>query len=179
MKAQRNHQGTRARAGGFTLFELLVVLLIIGLVSALVMPRLAASLPGVQLKSSARAVAASLRYARSKAVSESRPYVALFDRTQRLLAVEPIQESIDAQESQSLRVILNTSELKNVYEFPDGVEFGVRDNRDLGEGRDPFPIFFFPQGHSTGGKVVMKNVRRKQYTIRVDTITGAVEIDRL
>lgn len=179
MSEHRNHQGTCGTARGFTLFELLVVLLIIGLISALVMPRLAASLPGVQLKSAARAVAASLRYARSRAVSESRLYVALFDRTQRLLAVEPIERPVDAGESERLRVILNMSALKNVYEFPDGVEFGVTDNRDAGEGPDPFPIFFFPQGHSTGGKVVMTNVRRKQYTVTVDTITGTVEIERL
>ncbi|NIO07655.1 MAG: hypothetical protein GTO40_06455, partial [Deltaproteobacteria bacterium] len=95
----------------------LVVLLIVGLISALVMPRLAASLPGVQLKSAARAVATSLRYARSRAVSESRLYVALFDRTQRLLAVEPIEKPMGAQESESFRVILNASALKNIYEF--------------------------------------------------------------
>ncbi|NIO07656.1 MAG: hypothetical protein GTO40_06460, partial [Deltaproteobacteria bacterium] len=51
--------------------------------------------------------------------------------------------------------------------------------KDKGEGPDPFPIFFFPQGHSTGGKVVVKNARRKKHTITVDTITGTVEIDRL
>ena len=82
-------------SSGFTLFELLVVILIISLISAFVMPRMAASLPGVKLKSTARAVAASLRYARSKAVSESRPYVAIFDNSQKLLAVEPIGKAID------------------------------------------------------------------------------------
>ncbi len=179
MRACRNHQGTCEKSSGFTLFELLVVILIIGLISALVMPRLAASLPGVQLKSATRAVAASLRYARSKAVSESTPYIAVFHSTQRVLAVEPIEKRMDAAELDRFRVIPKPSEFKNVYEFPDGIEFGVLNNNDAGEDTDLFPIFFFPRGDSTGGKIVMKNLRRKQYTITVDTITGTVEIDRL
>jgi general secretion pathway protein H len=177
MSACCNHQGTCSPSSGFSLFELLVVILIIGLISALVTPRMAASLPGVQLKSAARAVAASLRYARSKAVYESRPYIALFDGTQKLLAVEPIETPMDMVESDDIRKILNTSGLQNVYEFPDGIEFGVLNTHDADEGSDIVPIFFFPRGDSTGAKIVLRNLRRKQYTITVDTITGLVEID--
>jgi general secretion pathway protein H len=179
MSACRNHKRTRSPSSGFSLFELLVVILIIGLISALVMPRMAASLPGVQLKSAARAVAASLRYARSRAVYESTPYIAIFDSTQNILAVEPIETPIDAAEPNSFRVILNTSELQNVYEFPQGIEFDVLNDNAADEDPDVFPIFFFPRGDSTGAKIVLKNLRRKQYTITVDTITGTVEIDRL
>jgi len=179
MSVCRNHQRACGESNGFTLFELLVVILIISLVSAFVMPRMAASLPGVRLKSTTRAVAASLRYARSKAVFESTPYIALFDNTQRLLAVEPIKKPIDAAGLNSIREILKPSELKKVYEFPNGIEFGVLNNNSADEDPDVFPIFFFPRGDSTGGKIVLRNLRRKQYTITVDTITGTVEIGRL
>ena len=177
MSACRNHQGTCSPSSGFSLFELLVVILIIGLISALVTPRMAASLPGVKLKSTTRAVAASLRYARSRAVYESRPYIAIFDSTQKLLAVEPIETPMDAVESNDIRKILNTSELQNVYEFPEGIEFDVLNDNAADEDPDVFPIFFFPRGDSTGAKIVLQNLRRKQYTITVDTITGTVEID--
>jgi hypothetical protein len=86
---------------------------------------------------------------------------------------------MEAMESSDIRKILNTSELQNVYEFPDGIEFGVLNTHDVDEGTDPVPIFFFPRGDSTGAKIVVQNLRRKQYTITVDTITGTVEIEML
>jgi general secretion pathway protein H len=178
MSAYQNHQ-REFKESGFTLFELLVVILIISLTSALVLPRMAASLPGVQLKSTARAVAASLRYARSQAVFESTPYAAIFDNRQKLLAVEPMEEPIDAAESDRFRAILDGSKLHKVYEFPDGIECAAFNNSDADQDGDVFPVLFFPRGDSTGGKIVLKNVRRKHYAITVDTITGTVEIERL
>jgi general secretion pathway protein H len=135
MSANRKPLKTCHPASGFTLFELLVVILIISLISALVMPQMTASLPGVRLKSSTRAVAASLRYARSRAVYESTPYIAIFDSTQKFLAVEPIETPLDA-ESSNIRKILDTSKLEKVYEFPDGIEFGVL-NRPAGDENRP------------------------------------------
>jgi general secretion pathway protein H len=179
MSADHKSLKTRGPASAFTLFELLVVMLIISLIAALVMPQMTASLPGVRLKSTTRAVAASLRYARSRAVYESTPYVAIFDRTQKFLAVEPIETPHDATESDGLRKILDTSKLEKVYEFPDGIEFGVL-NRTAADGDpDVFPILFFPGGDSTGGKIFLENLRRRQYAITVDTISGMVEIEGL
>ena len=176
MSADRKHRRTSEASSGFSLFELLVVILIISLISALVMPRMAASLPGVKLKSTARAVAASLRYARSRAVYESTPYIAIFDNSQNFLAVEPIETPMDAAESNGIREILNMSKLQKVYEFPEGIEFDFSNDNAADEDPDVFAIFFFPRGDSTGAKIVLKNLRRKQYTITVDRITGLVEI---
>jgi len=175
MNSCGNPQFRCGKSRGFSLLELLVVILLISLISAVVMPRMAASLPAVQLKSTARTVAASLRYARSKAVFESTPYVAVFDHTQRLLAVQPMEEPIEFSELDKLREILNTS---RVYELPDGIEFGVFDNSGADEDRDLFSILFFPRGDSTGGKIVLQNLRGRQYALTVDPITGAVEIER-
>jgi general secretion pathway protein H len=177
MNRYPTHRETGRSEGAFTLFELLIVILIIGLISALVMPRMAASLPGVKLKSTARAVAASLRYARSRAVYETIPYIAVFDFTQNFLAVEPIETPLGIVGSDGIRKILEQSKLQRVYEFPEGIEFEILN--DLGAGTDPdlFAIYFFPRGESTGAEIALLNLRQKQYRITVDTITGLVEID--
>lgn len=177
MNAYCRRQKISGTLSGFTLFELLVVILIIGLISAFVMPRMAASLPGVKLKSTTRAVAASLRYARSKAVSESTPYVVIIDSTQKLLVVEPIEKVTDAADLSSLREILNASKQQKVYEIPNEIELGVVSSNTADEAADAFPIFFFPRGDSTGAKIVLQNPRQRQYTVTVDRITGMVEID--
>jgi len=175
----RDHRSSLGGIGGFTLFELMVVILIVGLISALVMPRMAATLPGVQLKSTARAVAASLRYARSKAVYESTPYMAVFDSAQNFLAVEPVERPMDSAELNDLRETLNSSGLEKVYEFPDGIEFRVLNNSGNAEDTELFPVLFFPRGDSTGGRIVLENLRRRQFAVTIDPITGMVEIDRL
>jgi general secretion pathway protein H len=177
MKAYRTHREIGPSAGGFTLFELLIVILIIGLASALVMPRMAASLPGVKLKSTARGVAASLRYARSRAVYETTPYIAIFDFTKNFLAVEPIETPSDAGGTEGIRKILEQSKLQRVYEFPEGIEFDILNDPRVGTDPDLFAIYFFPRGESTGAEIAMQNLRHKKYTITVDTITGLVEID--
>ncbi len=161
---------------GFTLFELLVVILIISLISAFVMPRMTASLPGVKLKSTTRAVAASLRYARSKAVSESRPYVAILDNSQKLLAVEPILNSIDGAALNSIRETLITSKLKKIYEIPNEIDFAVLNHRAADERSDVSQILFFPHGDSTGANIVLQNPRGRKFTVTVDRITGSVEV---
>ena len=53
---------------GFTLVELMVVLVIISLMLALVGTSISRSISGAEMRESARKVAASLRYTRTKAI---------------------------------------------------------------------------------------------------------------
>ncbi len=68
----RNHRG-------FTLLELIVVLIIISLMSAVVVPRLVGPMSNLDLKTASKNISSSLRYVRSHAASEKTTYVALFD----------------------------------------------------------------------------------------------------
>src|SRR5689334_10103049 len=65
--------------GGFTLLELLVVLAILGLTVALAVPVFHRVMPGLELKATARSVAAALREARGLAVSSNREVAVTID----------------------------------------------------------------------------------------------------
>lgn len=146
-----------ARAGhGFTLIELLVVLLIIGTVLALVPGSFHRIMPGLEIKSAARDVAATFREARSLAIRDNREAVVLFDTEARLyrqgrngrpLALDP-----------DLEVELVAAQSEQIDEHVAGIRF-------------------FPDGTSTGGRVTLSRDERR-YQIDVDWLSGRVEIIR-
>ncbi len=108
---------------GFTLLELIVVLVIISLISALVGPRFTGTLTNMNLKTAAKKVAAALRYARSQAASEQITYVSVFDFEKKSLTVGAYQQpSEDIQLSDSENIIEQIDKPKS-YQLPDGIKF--------------------------------------------------------
>lgn len=139
---------------GFTLLELLVVIAIAALLVGVAVPRLTGVLPGVQLKSDALRVAASLRAARGEAIYRNRQAVFVVDTAARqyrvagLAATETLDESIDVTLVTARDAVIDPS-------------------RGL--------IRFFPDGSSTGGRVSLAAGDR-QYHVDVDWLTGRVRI---
>lgn len=66
--AHRQHAG-RPRLAAFTLVELLIVTMVLGIVAGVAAPRFATALDRAELHAAARRLAADLRYARSQAIS--------------------------------------------------------------------------------------------------------------
>ena len=58
------------RTAGFTLIELIIVLVIGAAIVAVAPPLIAKALPGVELRATAREIASSLRFARNRAVNQ-------------------------------------------------------------------------------------------------------------
>ena len=178
---RRNHRG-------FTLLELIVVLVIIGLMSALVVPKLAGPMSNLDLKTASKKISASLRYARSRAASEKITYVALFDFDKNRLVIinstiPPLVKGdfhINNREAFDRTLVEPPDNEKDrpggfkTYYLPDGVKLakGVSREGDFNSGF--FRIFFFPSGGSSGGEITVANERGRQYKINVDFITGIV-----
>ena len=167
---------------GFTLLELIVVLLIISLMSAFVVPKLFGPMSNLNLKTASKKIAASLRYARSQAASEKTTYVALFDFDKdRLCIISPpllkgdFETPDEAPEEQPDGEKGRPGRLK-VYNLPDGVklEKGVSREGEVDSGF--FRIFFFPSGGSSGGEVIVADRRGRRYKVSVDFITGTVQL---
>jgi general secretion pathway protein H len=170
---------------GFTLLELIVVLVIISLMSALVVPRLMGPMSALDLKTASKKIAASLRYARSRATSEKITCLALFDFDKnRVVIVTPPdgkgdfsmdnQEEIDKMlEEQTDK---NSQGWLNTYRLPDGIrlEKGLSRDREVQSG--VFRVFFSSSGGSSGGEITVAGKEGRHYKITVDAITGLVKL---
>jgi type II secretory pathway pseudopilin PulG len=80
MKARfpERHARPARSAGGFTLVELTVALGVLAVITAVVVPMYVSKLPEMRLKAAARTLVGDLRYARSLAVANDRPYFVCF-----------------------------------------------------------------------------------------------------
>jgi general secretion pathway protein H len=175
---------------GFTLLELIVVLVIISLMSALVVPKLAGPMSNLDLKTASKKISASLRYIRSHAATEKTTYIALFDFDKnRLVIINPLLVKGDVQTNNREafgKALGEPPENEKsgsggfkAYNLPDGVKLakGVSREGDVNSGF--FRIFFFPSGSSSGGEVTVANEQGRQYKITVDFITGTVQLSEV
>ena len=139
---------------GFTLLELMLVLVIAALAAAVTPPLLSAALPGLQLKSTAREVAAALRYARDHAAAQQTEAVVLLD-------LEEHQYTVTGR--------------RKIFSIPDGLEVELDTVVSELTGDRAGGIRFYPDGSSTGGRVTLSRGERS-YKVDVDWLTGQVQI---
>lgn len=164
---------------GFTLLELLVVLVIISLMSALLVPNMAGSLSSMDLKTAAKKTSAALRYAQSRAVSEKTTCAVCFDFNKRALFILTVAKSPNDTGMEHSGGDTAKPKKQKTYFLPDGIrlEKGVSSTGEMDSGL--FRIYFFPAGGSSGGEVILTNDRGKQYSVSVDFITGVVKLAHL
>jgi type II secretion system protein H len=167
---------------GFTLLELIVVLLIIGLMMALVTPRLIGSLTKMNLKTTAQKISSSLRYARSQAVTNQIIHYAVFDFEKsrvHIKAEKPLNDhAYSKAELESAATDNSTDKDTRVesYFFPEGVTIKqaiiAKEEMDAGI----FTIEFYPSGNSSGGVVVLTDEKERRFHINVDPVTGITSL---
>ena len=147
----------KVRQRGFTLIEMVVVIVLIGLAYAL-LPKLAfGGVSGPELKSNVRAVATGLRMTRDTAINSKREATLTLDldahvfRVQNDARVHKLNEKIDVK--------LYTSQADLVSE-------------KIGS------IRFFPDGSSNGGRVTV-GAGGRDFSVDIDWLTGRVTISEL
>jgi general secretion pathway protein H len=157
--AQVKIQGSRLTRG-FTLIEMLVVLLIIGLSLGLVGILVNRGTGGLELRRFARDISSVLRYARSQAVSEKKMYSFIVQKSDMTYAV---YSSYTADEETEEPLILKT--------IPENLKL-IFNGRDM----DMIRIDFSPLGNSTGGTLMIEDQRGERLFISVNRVNGKVEV---
>ncbi|MFQ5560164.1 MAG: GspH/FimT family pseudopilin [Nitrospinota bacterium] len=155
---------------GFTLLELIVVMAIIAIASALALPFMGSSLNELQVKSSSRRVAALFRQTRNDAVTSKRKRIFELDFSSKSFLVTSGSPDSSTSEVQSKKIagkLEDTISLKG-FSYPEEdtlVKEGV------------FSVSFFPQGNSTGGKLFLGSADYEHaITIIIDSLSGRVRI---
>jgi type II secretion system protein H len=143
---------------GFTLLELLVVLILMSLISAFAFPKLYDSISSHELKKSAQDIANTIKLARYKAmVLKKILNLKINIYSNELTLISNSDEKI---------FLKNISKKSNLKFYSEGIM--DYDSRNI--------IIFFPDGTNTGGKFIIKNKKEDKITITLPNIVGSIKI---
>jgi general secretion pathway protein H len=143
------------RAQGFTLLEVILVLVIAAIAYAAVLALPSRGASAADLKAAARTLAASLRHAQSMAMATRRDSALTID-----------------VESREFTVAGDST----VRELPKALELKLYTAQTEVTSERRGAIRFYPDGSSTGGRITVASGARK-YLVDVDWLTGRVSIN--
>ena len=149
------HTSHSTRTSGFTMLELLVVIVIIGVLAALSPPIFSSGVTSAQHRAVARAIAQELRFARSEAIAGRKDVAVEFNLADRTYQLPGGKRRGKWPEGVSLE--LTTT----VAETVDEKHASVR---------------FYADGGSTGGRVTLK-FKEREFRIDIGWLTGRIAIE--
>jgi len=145
-----------SRHRGFTLVELMVVLVIIALVMGLVATSMSRSISGAEARTASRKLVSNIRYTRARAI---------IDKSERVFQVDTGNRSYQAPGRKQVQL-------------PDGVDITITTARSEITSEAVSGIRFFPDGGSTGGHIEL-TVNGREYRINVAWLTGEASLQKM
>jgi len=148
------------KQSGFTLVELVIVLLIIGIASGLAGIWISRGSGNLEIRKFTKELSAVLRHARTRAVSEKKIYCLVIDK-----------------EEQKYRLYVEDTDYKNVKivtdkPIPEVMQMTLKDSDE-----ESSHVEFFPRGNSTGGVIKIMHENGKTYFLNINRITGKVDVE--
>ena len=150
--------------GGFTLLELVLVLLLMGLIAGFTLPFVASTLDRLKLQSEVRKISSALQFARSEAISKK----AIFTF------------NVDMNESKYWLAMPKHNEVTQSKPIDKTVRILDYQGADETLKEGSFIILFYPSGNSSGGTLRFKSINDKDenniYAVIIDPIIGKPKI---
>ena len=142
------------REHGVTLLELIIVISLMAILTAVVIPMFGGGVSTTELRGSARQIAAGLRMARSEALAQRRETFLVLDVAGKRFKVDQ-----DPRE----------------HKLPSGIDLNLFTAQNDLVDATTGAIRFFPDGGSNGGRITLAAGERK-FEVDVDWLTGRVAI---
>lgn len=137
---------------GFTLIELMVVLVVAALLAGVAVPNMMPAIAAMRMRAAAGDIASALRYVRGQALSHGREATFFLDVEKNFYRVSGRHKSYGLPSSVKLELFTAEQEL--------GGEAGGN-------------IRFYPDGSATGGRVTLVAGNKKN-VVDVNWLTGAI-----
>jgi type II secretion system protein H len=157
----------KGETNGFTLLELVLVLLLMSLIAGLTVPFVASTLDRIKLQSEVRKIASALQYARSEAISKKTLYTFNID-------IDENQYSLGIPKQEEITPPKQIDETVRILDYQ-------KTDETLTEGA--FMILFYPRGNSSGGTLRFISINDKDeeniYVVNIDPITGKPKIEKM
>jgi len=162
------------RSKGFSLIELVIVLILLSLSVSLVVPSLFHISRRIELRGAAKKVSGILRYCRSEAINKGMVFQVLFNSELREVKVQSVKLTEEKAEDEKQDKLS-----EKIYSFPEGINM-----REVKVSSAQYPsdfptIEFYPNGGSNGGSVLLGSQDQRGYRIKVNFLTGLVEIEEI
>jgi general secretion pathway protein H len=145
------------RSAGYTLLELMVVLVIVALGSMLVVPMVEGGWEAREVRRAARQIASTMHYCRGEAVARGQPQE---------LVIDAVENSIHTTGWDRWAVLTDRAVIED-----------VRGGQAFGDG--VVQILFFPNGSTSGAEVIVagrQNRREHRLSVALDPLLGTVHV---
>lgn len=145
------------RSAGYTLLELMVVLVIVALGSMLVVPMVEGGWEAREVRRAARQIASTMHYCRGEAVALGQPQE---------LVIDAVENSIHTTGWDRWAVLTDRAVIED-----------VRGGQAFGDG--VVQILFYPNGSTSGAEVIVagrQNRREHRLSVALDPLLGTVHV---